>query len=71
MTGAELRRARTLTNKTQKQIADETETDKSRICRIEKGMADRMLETYERILKAYGFRIVGPDQEWNEFEEAK
>lgn len=69
MTGSELRRARTLANKTQKQIADEVGANKSRVCRIEKGMADRMLETYERILKAYGFRIVGPDQEWNEFEE--
>lgn len=71
MTGAELRRARLQQGKTQKQIADENEIDKSRICRIEKGNADRMLKGFETLLKAYGFTIVRTlsDKEWNELEE--
>lgn len=71
MTGAELRRARLQIGKTQAQIAKENGIDKSRICRIEKGNADRMLKGFETILKAYGFTIVRtlPEREWNELEE--
>lgn len=58
-------------NKTQKQIADELGTSKYAICRYEKGQRDASFIKLEKLLNAYGFRIVGPDQEWNEYEEAE
>lgn len=71
MTGSELRRARTLANKTQTQIAEETGLDKAVVCKYEKGLRDGTLAKIEKLLGAYGFRIIGPDSEWNEFEEAE
>ena len=55
--------------KTQKQIAAELGISKYAVCRYEKGQRDGNFIKLENLLKAYGFRIVGPDQEWNEFEE--
>lgn len=72
MTGAELRRARLQMGKTQAQLAKQNGLDKARICRLEAGNSDRMLEGYETILNAYGFTIVRalPDKDWNSYEEA-
>lgn len=71
MTGAELRRARLQTGKSQAQLARESGIEKTRICRLEAGNADRMLKGYETILNAYGFTIVRalPDKDWNSYEE--
>lgn len=71
MTGAELKRARLQTGKSQAQLARESGFEKTRICRLEAGNSDRMLKGYERILNAYGFTIVRalPEKDWNSFEE--
>lgn len=71
MTGAELKRARLQTGKSQAQLARENGFEQARICRLEAGNSDRMLKGYERILNAYGFTIVRalPEKDWNSFEE--
>ena len=71
MTGAELKRARLQSGRSQAMLAKESGLDKSRICRIEAGTSDRMLKGYERILNAYGFTIVRAIQEkdWADYEE--
>ena len=71
MTGAELRRARLQMGKTQARLAQESGIEKSRICRLEAGNADRMLKGYETILNAYGFTIVRalPEKDWADYEE--
>lgn len=58
MTGAELKMARELAGKMQKEIAEKAGTDCARISRIEAGNADRMLKGFEKILNAYGYEIV-------------
>ena len=71
MTGAELRRVRLQSGRSQARLAKEGGLDKSRICRIEAGTSDRMLKGYEKILNAYGFTIVRaiPEKDWADYEE--
>ena len=71
MTGAELRRVRLQSGRSQARLAKENGLDKARICRIEAGTSDRMLKGYERILNAYGFTIVRaiPQKDWADYEE--
>lgn len=71
MTGAELRRVRLRSGKSQARLAKESGLDKTRICRLEAGTSDRMLKGYEAILKAYGYTIVRaiPDKDWADYEE--
>lgn len=71
MTGAELRRVRLRSGKSQARLAKESGMDKTRICRLEAGTSDRMLKGYEAILKAYGYTIVRaiPDKDWADYEE--
>lgn len=71
MTGADLRRARLQTGKSQAQLARESGIEKTRLCRLETGTSDRMLKGYEAILKAYGYTIVRaiPEKDWADYEE--
>lgn len=71
MTGAELRRVRLRSGKSQARLAKESGMDKTRICRLKAGTSDRMLKGYEAILKAYGYTIVRaiPDKDWADYEE--
>ena len=71
MTGAELRRVRLQSGRSQARLAQESGLDKTRICRLEAGTSDRMLKGYERILNAYGFTIVRaiPEKDWADYEE--
>ena len=71
MTGAELKRVRLQSGRSQARLAKDNGMDKSRICRIEAGTSDRMLKGYERILNAYGFTIVRaiPEKDWADYEE--
>lgn len=72
MTGADLRRIRIQRHMTQRQISKTTGIDPARLCRIEKGNADKMLKGFETILNAYGFTVVRtlPEETaWSDFEE--
>lgn len=74
MTGAELRRARLKSKRSQTDIAKEAKLACATICRLEAGLRDNTIKRMERTLKAYGFTIVSiepkttPDN-WNEYTE--
>lgn len=74
MTGAELRRARLKSKRSQTDIAREAKLACATICRLEAGLRDNTIKRMERTLKAYGFTIVSiepkttPDN-WNEYTE--
>ena len=60
MTGADLREAREISGKLQKDIAKETGIDTAAICRFERGHRDAGLIRFEKLLTAYGYRIIPP-----------
>lgn len=74
MTGAELRRARLKSKRSQTDIAKEAKLACATICRLEAGLRDNTIKRMEQILKAYGFTIVSiepkttPDN-WNDYTE--
>lgn len=74
MTGAELKRARLKSKRSQTDIAKEAKLACATICRLEAGLRDNTIKRMERTLKAYGFTIVSiepkttPD-DWNEYTE--
>ena len=74
MTGAELKRARLKSKRSQTDIAKEAKLACATICRLEAGLRDNTIKRMERILKAYGFTIVSiepkttPDN-WNDYTE--
>ena len=74
MTGAELKRARLKSKRSQTDIAKEAKLACATICRLEAGLRDNTIKRMERTLKAYGFTIVSiepkttPDN-WNDYTE--
>lgn len=74
MTGAELKRARLKSKRSQTDIAREAKLACATICRLEAGLRDNTIKRMERTLKAYGFTIVSiepkttPDN-WNDYTE--
>ncbi len=76
MTGAELKRARLKSKRTQTDIAKEAKMACATICRLEAGLRDNTIKRMERVLKAYGFVIApldGPEspEAWNEYTEQR
>ena len=74
MTGAELKRARLKSKRSQTDIAKEAKLACATICRLEAGLRDNTIKRMERTLKASGFTIVSiepkttPDN-WNDYTE--
>ena len=74
MTGAELKRARLKSKRSQTDIAKEAKLACATICRLEAGLRDNTIKRMERTLKAYGFTIASiepkttPDN-WNDYTE--
>ena len=62
MTGADLREAREISGKLQKDIAKETGIDTATICRYELGHRDAGFIRFENLLTAYGYRIIPPHE---------
>lgn len=60
MTGADLKRIRTNGGVSQAEIARRSGVSRQRICLIEQGRGEAMLNSFCRILTAYGYKITPP-----------
>lgn len=60
MTGADLKRIRTNGGVSQAEIARRSGVSRQRICLLEQGRGEAMLNSFCRILTAYGYTITGP-----------
>lgn len=60
MTGADLKRIRQNGGVSQAEIARRSGVSRQRICLLEQGRGEAMLNSFCRILSAYGYTITGP-----------
>lgn len=60
MTGADLKRIRTNGGVSQAEIARRSGVSRQRICLLEQGRGEAMLNSFCRILTAYGYKITPP-----------
>lgn len=63
MTGADLKRIRTNGGVSQAEIARRSGVSRQRICLLEQGRGEAMLNSFCRILTAYGYTITGPQND--------